>query len=366
MKRIGFLCLLLLACLLPVEVAQATGFSLETAQQIYKPGDAILITADLHSDWEFEVDVVLECLLTSQTKIASDRLVYYDVTLGAGESKTVTLYQINVTEDFPADEYTVSVRLIEDDIIEEERDVTFLVEDTLKQMPFAVNLCKDEECEYESSVFIQGDSIYVGYESPITGIQVAGSISFPDGSKENITLPTVVQVAETGSYVLQVTASKKGYKSETGEIDFAVIEQEPVIPVKKPPWAAAFTVTDLHISPTQVAVGETVTISAKVTNTGGAEGSYDVVLEKNGVAEETSRITLTPGQSTMVSFNCTEDSTGDYQVEIDGRVGSFTVAVAPEPSRWWIIAAIVGGLVAVGAGVAIYYRARLKMRKRPG
>ena len=201
MKRIIILCLLLLACILPIGVAQATGFSLETAQQIYKPGDAILITADLYNEWESEVEVVLECLLTSQTKIAPDRLVYYDVTLGAGESKTVTLYQSNVTEDFPADEYTVSVRLIEDNIIEEEREVTFLVEGTLKQMPFAVNLCKDEEFEYESSVFIKGDSIYVGYESPIEGIQVAGSISSPDGSEKNITLPTVVQAAETGSYV---------------------------------------------------------------------------------------------------------------------------------------------------------------------
>lgn len=359
MKRIFFVCLLLLVWLLPVEVAQATGFSLETAQQIYKPGDAILITADLHNEWEFEVDVVLECLLTSQTKVASDRLVYRDVTLGAGESKTVNLYEIDVTEDFPSDEYMVSVKLIDDSIIEEEREITFLVEGTLKQMPFGVYLCRDEECEYESSVFIQGASIYVGYESPIEGIQVAATISFPDGSKENITLPTLLQAGGTGSYILQVTASKSGYKSEAAQIDFAVIEQEPNIPVKKPPWAAIFTVTDLQVFPPQVVAGEMVSISANVTNMGGAEGSYDVVLTKNGVVEGTSEVTLTPGQSTVVSFNCTEDSAGDYQVEIDGQAGSFTVAAALEPSRWWIIAAIVGGLVVLAVGIVVY-RARRK------
>ena len=357
MERVVFLCLLLLACIVPVEVVQATSLSLETAQQIYNPGDTILITTDLHNEWESEVDVVLDCLLTSQTKIAPDRPVSYSITLGAGESKIVTLYQINVTEDFPSDEYTVSVRLIEDSIIEEEREVTFLVEGTLKQMPFAVHLCKDEECEYESSVFIRGSSIYLGYESPIDGIQVAGTVSFPDGSVRNITLPTIVQVTDTGSYVFHVTASKEGYKSQIGEIDFAVIEQEPNIPVKKPPWVAIFTVTALQVSPTQVAVGETVTISAKVTNAGGAEGSYDVTLKKNGVVEETNEVTLTPGQSTTVSFNCTEDSIGDYQVEIDGQVGSFTVAQAP--GRWLMIAAIVGGLVVLGAGIVIY-RARQK------
>ena len=361
MKRIVILCLLLLACILPVEVVQATGFSLETAQQVYKPGDTILITTDLYNEWESEVDVVLDCLFTSQTKIASDRPVLYSVTLGAGESRTVTLYQIDVTEDFPSDEYMVSVKLVEDSIIEEEREVTFLVEGTLKQMTFAAHLCKDEECEYESSVFIKGSSVYVDYESPIEGIQVAGSIASPDGSEKNITLPAVVQVAETGSYVLQVTASKKGYKSQTGEMDFAVIEQEPNIPVKKAPWTAIFTVTDLQISPTQVVVGETVTISANVTNMGGAEGSYDVVLTKNGVVEGTSEVTLTPGQSTMVSFNCTEDSAGDYQVEIDGQVGSFTVAQAR--ARSWTIAAIVGGLVVLGAGIVIY---RARRKRQPG
>jgi len=359
MKRIFLVCLLLLVWLVPVEVAQATGFSLETAQQIYRPGDTIVITADLYNEWESEVEVVLECLLTSQTKMASDRLVYHDVTLGAGESKTVNLYQIDVTEDFPSDEYMVSVKLIEDSIIEEEREVTFLVEGTLEQMPFGVYLCRDEECEYHSSVFIQGASIYVGYESPIEGIQVAATISFPDGSKENITLPAVLQAGGTGPYVLQVTASKSGYKSEAAEIDFAVIEQEPNIPVRKPPWAAIFGVSDLQVSALQVGVGEMVTISANVTNMGGAEGSYDVVLTKNGMVEETSEVSLTPGQSIMVSFNCTEDSTGDYQVEIDGRVGSFTVVRARD--QRWIIAVIVGGLMALAAGIVIY-RARRKRR----
>lgn len=363
MKRIIFISLFLLACFLPVEVAQAEGFSLETAQQIYEPGDTILITADLYNEWEFEIDVILECLLTSQTKVASDRLVSHSVTLGAGESRTVTLYEIYVTEDFPPDEYTVTVRLIEDNIIEEEGEVIFLVEGTLEQMPFAVHLCKDEECEYESSVFIQGDSIYVGYESTIEGVQVSGSISYPDGSKENITLPTVVQAAETGSYVLQTTASKSGYKSETREIDFAVIEQEPYIPTKKPPWVAAFTVTDLQISPPQVAVGETVTISAKVTNTGGAEGSYDVTLKKNGAVESTSEVTLVPGQSTTVSFSSTADSAGNYQMEIDGQIGSFTVV--QEPGRWWIVIAIIGGLLVLGAGVVLY-RARRKRQPSQG
>jgi hypothetical protein len=360
MKKIIILSLFLLTCFLPVEVAQAQGFYLETAQQIYEPGDTILITADLYNEWEVEIDVVLECLLTSQTNVAPDILISHTVSLGAGESKTVTLYEIYVTEDFPPDEYVVSVKLIEDNIIEEESDVTFLVEGTLKQMPFAVYLCKDEECEYESSVFIQGDSIYMDYESPIDSIQVAGIISYPDESEENITLPSVFQAVETGSYALLVTASKEGYKSETGEIYFAIIEEEPNIPIRKPPWVATFTVTDLHIAPTQVSVGETVIISAKVTNAGGAEGSYEVVINKNGATEATSEVTLAPGQSTTVSFSSTADSAGNYQIEIDGLTGEFT-AIEEAPFNAWFI---VGPILAVMlAGSVIYYFIIIRKRK---
>jgi len=349
--------LLLLACLTPIQIAQASGFSLETSQQIYRPGDTVLVTADLYNEQDSIVEVVLQCLLTSRTKMASDRPVWHTATLGAGESKVITLYQIDVTEDFPSDQYIVSVTLIEDNIIEEEREITFLVEGTLKQMPFTVHLCRDEQCEYEASVFIQGDNIYAGYESPIEGIQVAGTLIFPDSSKEDMTLPAVLQATETGSYILRVNASKEGYKGESAGTSFAVIEQEPNIPVKRPPWVAIFTVTDLQVSPIQAVVGEMVVISANVTNTGGAEGSCNVTLKKNGTMEGTSEVNLMPGQSTRVSFNCTEDSPGDYQVEIDGRMGSFIVSQAPV--RWWIIAAVVGGVVVLGAGI-VAYRARRK------
>ena len=109
-------------------------------------------------------------------------------------------------------------------VVVDERETTFLVEGTLKEMEFEVNL--SEEGEEESRVFIQGDNIYIDYESPIDSIQVEGTISFPNESTRAVVLPTVIQAAETGSYVLMTTASKEGYKSETMQINFAVIEEE--------------------------------------------------------------------------------------------------------------------------------------------
>lgn len=223
MKKIVVVSLFLLSCILPVENVQAVGLSLTTAQQVYKPGDTILVTADIYNDYDSEVDVVLECLLTSRTNISPDRLVSCLVTLDPGELKTIILYKIYVAEDFPSDEYTAVARLILDNTVYEEQEITFVVEDTLKRMDFEVHLCKDRECEDESRVFIQSDTIYMSYESSIDGIHVAGTVSLPDGSTEHIVLPTELHVTQTGSYALLVTASKDGYTQDTKKINFAVI-----------------------------------------------------------------------------------------------------------------------------------------------
>ena len=46
-----------------------------------------------------------------------------------------------------------------------------------------------------------------------------------------------------------------------------------------PPAPAAFKVSQLSISPAEVQVGETVTVSATVANTDEVEGSYTVTLD---------------------------------------------------------------------------------------
>jgi hypothetical protein len=137
------------------------------------------------------------------------------------------LFEIYVTQDFSADKYRAVINLILNGIPEGEREITFLVQDTLMEMEFAVHLCEDTDCKHEPMVFIKAKNIYISYESPIDGIQVEGDIYFPDTSVKHIVLPTVFQTAETGSYVLRVTALKEAYKSETREISFAIIEKEP-------------------------------------------------------------------------------------------------------------------------------------------
>jgi len=120
-----------------------------------------------------------------------------------------------------------------------------------------------------------------------------------------------------------------------------------------------------------VDIGETVTISVLVANTGEEEGSYTVTLKVNGVVEETREITLAGGASETATFTTAEDEAGTYSVAVDGLTGSFTVREvvvappvvpppAPPPGINWTIWRPV--IIGVAVFLAIFLPIRLRRR----
>jgi len=88
---------------------------------------------------------------------------------------------------------------------------------------------------------------------------------------------------------------------------------------------AAFTASALTISPAEVEIGETVTISVLVTNTGDLSGSYTVTLKIDNVVIDSKAVTLDGGASQKVTFITSKDVTETYTVSIDGLPREFTV-----------------------------------------
>ncbi len=119
--------------------------------------------------------------------------------------------------------------------------------------------------------------------------------------------------------------------------------------VLMPPIPAIFVSSSLGIVPTEVDIGEVVTISVLVTNTGGQAGSYTIALNVEGVVEATWEVTLDAGVSETVIFTTTVDVAGIYSIDVDGLTGSFTVKeelVPLIPFNWPLFGGIVGGIVA--------------------
>jgi len=146
-------------------------------------------------------------------------------------------------------------------------------------------------------------------------------------------------------------------------------------PVPAPvPVPAAFTPSSLSIFPLEADIGETVSISVLVTNTGEQEASYTVTLKINEMIEKTRGITLAGGSET-VTFTTTKAEAGTYSVDVNGLHGSFIVKkevplmVKEEPQsqppapptgvKWPIL----GPILAVIIFLAIFLPIRLRRRK---
>ena len=149
--------------------------------------------------------------------------------------------------------------------------------------------------------------------------------------------------------------------------------------------AAAFTFTRLFISPGEVNIGETVTISVLVTNTGNTAGSFEVTLKIDGVVETTKEVTLNAGASEEVTFATAKDVPDSYSVDVQGLSGSFTVREKPAPPpapplpptpplppvppipppapaapvvNWPLLWGVIGGVIVVGVVIFLVLRKR--------
>jgi len=140
-------------------------------------------------------------------------------------------------------------------------------------------------------------------------------------------------VVDTGNNT--ITASIEHFT--TFAIIGVVIPPEPLEPALAPA-PAAFTPSSLSISPVEVNIGDEVTISLFVVNTGGKSGSYEVTLKIDGVVAAV--ISTPPTSSTPPSADETS---------------------SPPPTKeinWPVLWGVIGGVVVVG--LFIFFLVRRK------
>jgi len=177
----------------------------------------------------------------------------------------------------------------------------------------------------------------------------------------------------TRYYYKTMSMDRRGNLAVSDEYTFTTLGKSP---------AVAFTSSALSISPTEVNIGEEVTISVLVTNTSNASGSYEVTLKIDNVVVASKEVTLAARASETVTFTTSKDAAGSYLVAINGLTGSFTVRPAPIPPAPPPVApappappvappptpppgvnwAILGPIIAVAVFLAIFLPIRLRRR----
>ncbi len=92
------------------------------------------------------------------------------------------------------------------------------------------------------------------------------------------------------------------------------------------------TVTDVTVSPESVEVGENVTITATVENTGNTTETVPIVFKINGEEVKSVNVTVEANATETVEHVVAEDEAGTYNVTVDGASASFTVTTPPSPT----------------------------------
>lgn len=117
-----------------------------------------------------------------------------------------------------------------------------------------------------------------------------------DGSWE--ALPTDVVGETRGHYLLR--------SESPGMSEFAIGAKRP-----------SFDTWWVDVSDASISAGESATVSARVTNVGGADGVYEASLEVDGDVVEERRITVAAGGTRQVNFERTFERGGSYDVAIN-------------------------------------------------
>lgn len=97
------------------------------------------------------------------------------------------------------------------------------------------------------------------------------------------------------------------------------------------PRPATFELSQLEITPDEIATDEEVTISVLVTNKGDFSGDYELTLKINYRTAEVKTVTLAGGESYTARFSVSQKLAGRYTVDINGISGVFTVRSQEEP-----------------------------------
>jgi len=82
--------------------------------------------------------------------------------------------------------------------------------------------------------------------------------------------------------------------------------------------AAEFEVSSLTMTPSEVLVGEAVTVAVDVKNVGEGGGIYPLTLTVDGEELETREVELSGGEEEVVSFTLVKEVAGTYQLEVGG------------------------------------------------
>ena len=123
------------------------------------------------------------------------------------------------------------------------------------------------------------------------------------------------------------------------------------------PPTVVFQVDDLQISPPSPERGDSVTVTALVTNLVDELAEYTAILWVNSSMSASHSLSLDGEQTATVAFTI-QPEPGTYEVRIDRLLGSFTIGGGGMAAIWWVPIGLGSGLALLSSSLLVVWRRR--------
>ena len=137
-------------------------------------------------------------------------------------------------------------------------------------------------------------------------------VTLAGGAKENVTLHVAMNT--TGTHMIMIDKLYQNLLIQDAAVTTPPNQSPPPPPVT---GQTGFVLSNMGLDPEMPDVGEDVTVSVKVTNTGGQQGTYKVVVKLDDVIAGTQDVNLAAGASQVVNVH----------IKAPSKEGTFTVTV---------------------------------------
>ena len=179
---------------------------------VFSENQKIYFNYSIHSDIGGEVIYVPQIICKN---VPSELLDRKNITLGSNQEFDGVYEGFIVDNTIISQDCKAIISLIEPVNLHEEKDFKI---DTNPSFNFDIKLDK--------KVFYSGEEININYNSDIENPIISASLTYPDGTKQDITLPTSITATQIGTYDINIIASKEGYKNITKEEQFGVLQKQ--------------------------------------------------------------------------------------------------------------------------------------------
>ena len=212
MKKIITFSILIL--ILPL--ISALKFEVQSEHAVYFTNEAILITATVENEHNSLQRVSVSGFLGYSEDNSTIESFERGLMLAPNETLDMTIKKLTVLDDLKKTNYIVNLKA-KTDSETVERTIYFDVADSPISLGLRLMSCADLYCTKEQSTFNKGDSIYLEYDSPSDDVK--GTVTYPDNTKKEISLPRKITLDQAGTYTVEAVARKSRFKPSKSSIE---------------------------------------------------------------------------------------------------------------------------------------------------